>query len=178
MREQDGKKWWEEGQCALTRLPASLLWRFMRVRARPGECRGWFFSRSRTSTKPWANLYPYSLLSPQPPQIQSRCRILGLDLREQPHVESCPSRQARATECTTPAEEIACVKAASLLARKDAKTPGIRITKNKGAYQCRGHAAQSMHRPLQNIGLSLRGWRASVTTVTLTTTTFSPMTTG
>ncbi len=98
----------------LALLPASLLCRFISVLASPCECLGWFFSRSRTSTNPCANLYPYSTLSPHPPQIQSRWSCLGRPLLEQPHVESWPSRQARLILCTTPAVDTACVKAASL----------------------------------------------------------------
>ena len=101
-----------------TLLPASLLCRFIMVLASESECRGWFFSRSRTSTNPSANLYPYSLLSPQPPQIQSLWSCLGLGFLEHPHDVSSPSLHDLATACTTPAALIACVNAAS----RDAET--------------------------------------------------------
>lgn len=60
-------------------------------------------------------MYPYSRLSPQPPQIHSRLRSLGLPLLEHPQEDSWPSRQARPSEYTTPAAVIACTNAVSLL---------------------------------------------------------------
>ena len=103
-------------QLLLTLRPASLLWRFISIRANDLECLGWFFSRSRTSTKALANLYPYSMLSPQPPQIQSLWRSLGRRARLQPHLLSSALPQDRLMACTTPAADTACVKAASRLA--------------------------------------------------------------
>ena len=60
-------------------------------------------------------LYPYSMLSPQPPQIHSWLRFLGRRAREQPQDESWPSRQAREIEWTTPAAAIEWANAASRL---------------------------------------------------------------
>lgn len=58
-------------------------------------------------------LYPYSKLSPQPPQIQSFCRSLGRPAREQLHEDSWPSLQLRDTAYATPAAVIALTKADS-----------------------------------------------------------------
>lgn len=63
----------------------------------------------------WTYLYPYSMLSPQPPQIHSWLRFLGRRAREQPQDESWPSRQAREIEWTTPAAAIEWANAASRL---------------------------------------------------------------
>ena len=60
-------------------------------------------------------LYPYSMLSPHPPQIHSWLRFLGRRAREQPQDESWPSRQAREIEWTTPAAAIEWANAASRL---------------------------------------------------------------
>ena len=120
-----------------TRRPASLLWRFIICRALsrvPGIS---LDSLSRISMKFWANLnyqhitiflhmslplthlYPYSMLSPQPPQIQADLRSLGLFAAEQPQLASWPSLQPRDTECTTPALATAWAKAASLEAETE-----------------------------------------------------------
>ena len=65
------------------------------------------------------HLYPYSMLSPQPPQIQADLRSLGLLAPEQPQLASWPSRQPRDTECTTPALATAWAKAASFEAETE-----------------------------------------------------------
>ena len=110
----------------LTRSPASLLWRFISIRPSSLDPLRWFLSLSRVSTKYLANLYPYSILSPHPPQIQSRAMSLGRPALLHPHLLSSPSRHDRLTEWMTPAEDTAWVKAASLLAAK---------TKNPGNYK-------------------------------------------
>ena len=73
------------------------------------------FVRSQNATY----LYPYSRLSPQPPQIQSRWRSRGRPVREHPQELSCPSRHDRDMACTTPAAPMACAKAASRLAETE-----------------------------------------------------------
>ena len=60
-------------------------------------------------------LYPYSMLSPHPPQIHSLLRLLGRLAREQPHDDSWPSRHAREMEWTTPAAAMEWANAASRL---------------------------------------------------------------
>lgn len=109
----------------LTRSPASLLWRFINILPSSLEPRRWFLSLSRVSTKYLANLYPYSMLSPHPPQIQSRAISLGRLALLHPHLLSSPSLHERLTECMTPADDTAWVKAASLLAEK--KMEGVWI---------------------------------------------------
>ena len=74
-----------------------------------------FVDRKRTINEQLIYLYPYSMLSPHPPQIHSWLRLLGRRAREQPHDDSWPSRQAREIECTTPAAAIEWAKAASRL---------------------------------------------------------------
>ena len=59
-------------------------------------------------------LYPYSILSPQPPQIQADFRSFGLLAPLQPQLASWPSLQPRETLWTTPALATAWAKAASL----------------------------------------------------------------
>ena len=71
-------------------------------------------------------LYPYSMLSPQPPQIHSWLSVLGRWALEQPHDDSWPSRQARDTEWTTPAAAMACAKPASRLPWKKKNQSGDR----------------------------------------------------
>ena len=68
------------------------------------------------------HLYPYSMLSPQPPQIQADLRSLGLLAPEQPQLASWPSLQPRDTECTTPALATAWAKAASLEAETETES--------------------------------------------------------
>lgn len=67
-------------------------------------------------------LYPYSMLSPQPPQTQSLLKSFGLPDLEQLHVFKRPSLQARAIACATPAALIACTNAASRLPVTDMNT--------------------------------------------------------
>lgn len=76
-------------------------------------------TRKQDSNVLWeAYLYPYSTLSPQPPQIHSLLRSLGRRAGEQLQVVSCPSRHARDTLYTTPAEAMAWANAASRLAAR------------------------------------------------------------
>lgn len=60
-------------------------------------------------------LYPYSRLSPHPPQSHSFFRSFGLFVLPQEQVDKRPSLQALDTEYETPAEAKAWAKAASLL---------------------------------------------------------------
>ena len=130
-------KYCQESGMVFTRRPASLLWRFIIWRALSRVPAISFDSLSRISMKFWANLdyqhinillklplppthlYPYSMLSPQPPQIQADLRSLGLLAPEQPQLASWPSRQPRDTECTTPALATAWAKAASFEAETE-----------------------------------------------------------
>ena len=60
------------------------------------------------------HLYPYWMLSPQPPQIQACLRSEGRLALLQPQLSSWPSLQPRDTLCTTPALATAWANAASL----------------------------------------------------------------
>ena len=60
------------------------------------------------------HLYPYSMLSPHPPQIQADFRSLGRPAPLQPQLASWPSLQPLETLWTTPALATAWAKAASL----------------------------------------------------------------
>lgn len=58
-------------------------------------------------------LYPNSRSSPQPPHVQSLCNWRGRELREHPHIDNWPSRQARAMKLAADAAAIACTNAIS-----------------------------------------------------------------
>lgn len=115
------------GKDALTLLPASLLCKFISFLPCSFDPLAKLFSLSVTSMKLSENLYPYSMLSPHPPQIQSRCKFFGLAARLQPQLDNWPSLQALAIAWTTPADATECAKAASRLAeiveRNKDKTP-------------------------------------------------------
>jgi len=74
-------------------------------------------------------LYPYSMLSPQPPQTQSLLRSFGLPDLEQLHVFRRPSLQARAMACVTPAALIAWTNAASRLPVTDTQVNDQKLKK-------------------------------------------------
>lgn len=126
IKQEKGKK--KYNKIILTRRPASLLCKFINILAKAFECLGWFFSLSLTSTKAFANLYPYSILSPHPPQIKSLFKSFGLMALLQPQLANSPSRHDLLIECTTPAADMAWVKAASLLAVRQKKM-GTNITR-------------------------------------------------
>ena len=78
------------------------------------------------------------MLSPHPPQIQSRLSSFGRIRRLQPQLERLPSRHARLTAYRTPAAEMALVKAASrLAARENRRWDGLAPAKPTGS--CSSH---------------------------------------